>query len=228
MELSGPDDAGVFILAMNDGKDNRLTAAVFERLFESLNIVEAHKGPTALVFTGSGKYFSNGFQMEYLKGVGDNAVLQIHEAFRRFLGLKVPCVAAMNGHAMAGGAMLALAPDFRIMREDRGYFCVNELDLGIAFTQQMCALFEHKVPIRTRSHFVIGGVRYTPTEALKAGLVDELAPESEVLPRAVALAAKLASKGDKKDVFQKVKHSMYPVLDPAAGLKVSQNVAAKL
>merc|ERR1712232_252083 len=107
--------------------DNRFTAAVFSSLFEHLDTVEKHEGPTAVVITGSGNYFSNGFSLEYLKAGGKSAVENMHVALRRLLNSSVPCVAALNGHAMAGGAMLAMACDFRVMREDRGYIGVNEL-----------------------------------------------------------------------------------------------------
>merc|ERR1712232_612288 len=125
-----------------------------------------------MVLTGSGNFFSNGFSLDYLKSSGDEGLYEMHKILWRLQSFGKPVVAALNGHAMAGGAMLAVACDFRVMRNDKGFLCVNELDLGMPFTPQMCAMFERKVPIAARAQFVLGAHRYTPQEALQAGLVD--------------------------------------------------------
>merc|ERR1712012_1181674 len=118
-------------------------------------------------------------------GAGDNGIHEFHKMLSRLQAFGAPVVVAVNGHAMAGGCMLAVACDFRIMNGDKGFFCVNELDLGIAYTPQMCAMFDGKIPVAARARFILGAHRYTPQEALQAGLVDELVPEADVVKRAV-------------------------------------------
>ncbi|MCG2942458.1 enoyl-CoA hydratase/isomerase family protein, partial [Escherichia coli] len=69
---------------------------------------------------------------------------RIHELFSRVLTFSLPTAAAVNGHAFGGGAMLAMAHDYRVMRDDRGYFCFPEVDINIPFTPGMAALIQAK------------------------------------------------------------------------------------
>jgi enoyl-CoA hydratase/carnithine racemase len=103
-------------------------------------------------------------------------------------------VAAVNGHAFAAGGMLALACDQRVMRADRGFFCLPEVDLGIPFSEGMSALIQAKLPVRTAQEAMLTGRRYGGGEAERAEIVDEAAPEEQVLDRAVARASALAGR----------------------------------
>lgn len=130
----------VRILRMDDG-ENRFNRHSVDALHGALDEVEAVEGPCALVTTGSGKFFSNGLDLDWL-GAGDGTegfLGDVHRLFGRVLGLDVYTVAAVNGHAFAAGAMLASAHDQVIMREDRGYWCLPEVDLGLPLTPAMYA-----------------------------------------------------------------------------------------
>ena len=119
----------------------------------------------------------------------------------------VPTVAALNGHTFAGGAILALAHDYRVMREDRGWVCLPEVDLQIPFTDGMAAMLRRKMTPSTERDAVLLGRRFTGPEALAAGMVDALAPEDEVLNRALELVAPLVTKG--RAIVGKLKAGMY-------------------
>jgi enoyl-CoA hydratase/carnithine racemase len=110
------------------------------------------------------------------------------------LEFPVPTVAALQGHTFAAGAMIALAHDFRVMRADRGFFCLPEVDIQIPFTPGMSALIQARLSKRTAHHAMTTGRRYGGTDALAAGIVDEVADEGEVLAKAVELARPLAAK----------------------------------
>jgi enoyl-CoA hydratase/carnithine racemase len=110
------------------------------------------------------------------------------------LALEVPTVAAINGHAFAAGAMLALSVDLAVMRGDRGYFCLPEADLGIPFTPGMNALLTARLSPHVAHRAMVTAHRYTGPEALESGIIAELATEEEVVDRAVSLAAALAGK----------------------------------
>lgn len=208
-DLQGPDAAGVFILKMNDGKENRFTAKFFDGLFAALDKVEANKGPTALVVTGAGKFFSNGFDFDFLQTGGAAPLIAIHKTFERMLNLSVPSVMAVNGHAFAGGAMLALCGDYRIMNADKGFLCVNELQLGLAFTDPMLAVFDAKLPTQLRVPVVMGAERIGAARLAHHGAVDEAVPAAQVLDRARAVAASHAKKGADKALYRKVKGGIY-------------------
>ena len=103
-------------------------------------------------------------------------------------------VAAINGHAFAGGAMLASAHDFRVMREDRGYWCLPEVDLGLPLTPSMAAVITAKLPRETAHEAMMTGQRYDAVEAQMAGIVNLTAAEDDVLADAVDLATDFAEK----------------------------------
>ena len=149
--------------------------------------VEEAEGPKALVTVGSGKFFSNGLDLDHL-GANPNDLqpylFRVHSLFTRILSMPCATVAAQNGHTFAAGAMLAICHDHRVMREDRGYWCLPEVDLGMPFTDGMNALIPARLPPMTAHEAMVTGRRYSGTEALAAGIVNELAAEDQVLPRA--------------------------------------------
>ncbi|WP_277869166.1 enoyl-CoA hydratase-related protein [Nocardioides houyundeii] len=106
--------------------ENRFHPEWLEQTDALLDEIADSTEPAVLVTAGSGKFFSNGLDLEWLGANGDRLgwyVDRIHALFAKVLTLPVPTVAAVNGHAFGGGAMLAMAHDFRVMREDRGFFC---------------------------------------------------------------------------------------------------------
>ena len=105
----------------------------------------------------------------------------VHALYARLLGFAAPTVAAVQGHAFAGGAMLALAHDIRVMRADRGWFCLPEVDINIPFTPGMSALITARLPVNAAHEAMTTGRRYTAPEALGAGIVAEALPEADVL-----------------------------------------------
>ena len=199
----------VVVVTMDRG-ENRLHPRLLSGLESILDAVERDDAPTALVLTGSGKFFSNGLDLEYMAANPEEAeaiLARVHALYGRLLGLGVPTVAAINGHAFAGGAMLALSCDLAVMRSDRGYFCLPEADLGLPFTPGMNALLTARLSPPTAHRAMVTGHRFTGTEALAAGIVTDIAPEHEVLDRAVALAAGLAAKS--RPAVAAIKRGMY-------------------
>ena len=105
----------------------------------------------------------------------------MHHLFERVLALPVPSVAAIQGHAFAGGGMLALAHDFRVMRADRGFFCLPEVDINIPFSRGMSGLIQGRLSKKTAHEAMTTGKRYGGGDALPAGIVDAIANEDDVL-----------------------------------------------
>ena len=103
--------------------------------------------------------------------------------------------------------MLACAHDYIVMREDRGYWCLPEVDLGLPLSPAMYAVVAAHVPEHTMRDALLSGRRYSAPEALAAGIVTEVAAEELVAGRAVARAAELASKN--RDVIRAHKQLMY-------------------
>ncbi len=188
----------VFVLTMQS-EENRFNRPFLDALNRALDDVEASSGPAALVTTGaSPKFYSNGLDLAWLAGDGQNEGGAFVGDVIRFLGrvmaFPVPTVAAINGHAFAAGAMLALAHDFRIMRADRGFICLNEIDIRIPLAPGMAALVRNRLAGTVLRDMVLTGARIGGEEACRRGIVDAALPAAEVLPAAVARAAALADK----------------------------------
>lgn len=190
-------DGDVFVLQMRDG-ENRFSAELLRDLHVALDEVERHAGPAALVTTGEGKFYSNGLALDALAGQGADEIRAylrgVHALFARVLAFPRATVAAMNGHAFAGGLMLALAHDQRVMRADRGYACLPEIDLRLALQPGMTAIIAARLPAQTAHEAITTGRRYGGAEAHAAGIADEAVAEAALLPRAIERAAALAGK----------------------------------
>ncbi len=195
IDLERRDD--VFLLRMQAG-ENRFNPAFLSALDEALDEVEASEGAAALVTTGEGKFYSNGLDLAWLSGDGASEagpfVARVLRLFARVLTFPLATVAAMNGHAFAGGGMLALAHDFRVMRADRGFFCLPEVDLGLPLAPGMTALIKARLPVATAHEAIVTGKRFGGAEAADRGIVDAAADEDAVLSRALEIAAPLAGK----------------------------------
>ena len=183
-------DGAVFVVRMVDD-DNRFHADSVAEWHAAVDEVEASTGPAALVTTGTGKFYSNGFALEQIieDGTIGAVIPEALRLFARFLRLPVYTVAALNGHAFAAGAMLAMTHDARVMRADRGFWCLPEADMGVPLAPGMTALIAARLPIATAHPAIMTAHRWGGEDAVTAGIVDEAVAEDQVLARAVELAA---------------------------------------
>ena len=189
-------DSEVFVLDLG-ADENRFHPAWLASVNAALDEVEAADSPRALVISATGKFWSNGLDLAWLTANSDQLgsyVSTVHSLFARVLTLPVPNVAAIQGHAFAAGAMLALAQDFRVMRADRGYFCLPEVDIQIPFTPGMSALIQARLAKQVAHEAMTTARRYGGGDALRLGIVDAVADEGKVLETAVELARPLAGK----------------------------------
>jgi enoyl-CoA hydratase/carnithine racemase len=181
----------------------------------ALDEVEGADGPKALVTIGSGKSCSNGLDLDWMFGEGKgHANEYLHDVLAligRVLVFPTISVAAINGHAFGAGAQLAMAHDFRVMRSERGYFCMPEIDMRAPLHPGMTAILQARLPKQTVHEMLATGKRDTAEEARARAIVEEVLPEPELLPRALALAAPLAAKAH--PVMRELKRGLYaPVL----------------
>jgi len=204
-------EGSVFVLTMQGG-ENRFNRPFLDALNRALDSVEASPGPAALVTVGGQeKFYSTGLDLDWLGGAGQTEAPRFVDAvialFARLVALDVPTVAAINGHAFAAGGMLALAHDFRVMRADRGFFCLNEVDIGLPLHPGMVALVKSRLGAGVLRDVVLTGARIGGAEACERGIVDEAVPAAEVLPRAIARAATLAQKD--RQTYTALKRGIY-------------------
>lgn len=191
--------------------DNRINPTFLTSVNAALDEVEAAEGPVVAVLTGSGKFFSNGLDLEWMGSAPEGAPLEVvnglQALYSRMLTAPFPLVAAVNGHAFAGGAMLALACDGIVMREDRGFFCVPEVDINIPFTNGMAALCQCRMSPPVAHAAMLSGRRYAAAEAVAAGFVAAAAPEADVESAAAEWARPFAGKSPA--TVRTIKERMY-------------------
>jgi enoyl-CoA hydratase/carnithine racemase len=212
MHLELVDDVHVLHLGDSENRYNAETVAEFAGLVAE---VMAATGPRGLVVVGDGKFWSNGLDLDWMRAhqaESPAALDALQDLYATILAAPFPTVAAIQGHCYAGGAIMSMAFDLRIMREDRGFFCFPEVSIGIPFSAGMSALIASKLPARTATRAMVLGTRYTAPAALAAGIVDETADEAGLLGRAIALASELAPASG--PTMGAIKATLYaPVLD---------------
>ncbi|SRR5581483_6831887 len=186
----------VWLLNLGDG-ENRLNAGWVTDISEALDEVERATGPRAMVTCAEGKFWSNGLDLDWMgqhTREADGFLRDTHRLLARLLVLPVATVAAVQGHVFAAAVMFACAHDQVLMRADRGFWCLPEVDLGLSFTPGMDALLRARLPVRAAQRAMTTGQRYGGIEAHAAGLIDATAADGQVLPAALALAGPLAAK----------------------------------
>jgi enoyl-CoA hydratase/carnithine racemase len=216
VDLSWQGD--VAVITMDEG-ENRFDLDVVTRWHLLIDEVLDHDGPLALVTTGTDRFYSNGLNLDWLMSNPESAREFLHELNRlwgRILGLDCVTVAAVNGHCFGAGALLTAAHDRIIMRADRGYWCMPEVDLALPVSEKMAALLLARLPRPAIATSLTTAHRFTGPEALAAGIADEILPESEVLSAAVAWAAAIAPKS--REVIGIHKQMLYgPVIEALSG-----------
>jgi enoyl-CoA hydratase/carnithine racemase len=186
----------VFVLNLGE-TENRFNFDSIDRLLSLLDEVESAAGDKALVTVGTGKFWSNGLDLDWmLAGNIDlvDLVTRVQELFARVLEAPYPTVAAIQGHCYAAGGMLALAHDARFMREDRGFLCFPEVDIKMQFTSGMTSLLTAKLNPQAAHQSMVLGRRFAAPDAAALGMIDGTFAEADLLANSLAYANTLVGK----------------------------------
>ncbi len=188
---------GMAVLVLGDGL-NTVDGEWLDGVIDAIDRLEGAEQPPALVTIGSQRAYCTGYDLEFLAGLEQGEVEAEVErsldVLARILTYPGPTVAALSGHAFGYGAMLALAHDQRVMRADRGWFCLPEVDLGLAFQPFQLALIRARLMPQTAHRAITTGHRFDAAEALAAGIVEHIAEPDALKGRALELAADGAGK----------------------------------
>lgn len=190
------DDVAVLIL--EHGKVNAIDIELFEGIEKALEelALTTPDAPRALVLTGNGRSFSAGLDLfRLLREDADycrRLLARLNDSLAQLLELPVPVVAALDGHTIAGGCILAAACDRRLMVEGDAKIGVSELLVGVPFPTVALELLRDLLPPHRVRDLITTGRLLDPPEALAIGLVDDLVPAGELLERACAQAAAYA------------------------------------
>jgi enoyl-CoA hydratase len=186
---------GIEVLTLRHGKANALDIELCDALatrFLALRLADAK----AIIITGTDNIFSAGVDLKRLSDGGAAYVRDflphLHRLYEAVFFHPKPVVAAINGHAVAGGCVLAACADRRIMARNAGRIGVTELLVGVPFPALAFEILRFGVPAANLAEFTYSGATYPFDAALDRGWVDELAEPSELLEDALAVAQELA------------------------------------
>lgn len=208
MSISLTEESGVATLHLG-ADENTFDASRIAAVLGLLRELEESGSRAPLLTTADGKYWSNGFDMDWVMDpdARDATRAAGHALLGRMLTLGRPTAAVLQGHAFGLGAMFALAHDYRVVRADRGFLCLPEVDLGIPFTEGMSALAAAKIPAGARLDAMAYGHRFGGSEAAARGLTDIATTEAELPAAAAALVQ--ARQGKDPRVVSAIKRELY-------------------
>jgi enoyl-CoA hydratase/carnithine racemase len=209
--VSTQRERDTLVLTVDSG-ENRLTLPVLDEWEQALATVEQDETITSFVSIGAGKFYSNGLDLDTLSGPdgGDKYLDRVNELLARLITLPVVTVSGIVGHAFGAGAMLALAHDQAVMRRDRGFICLPEVDLGMPFPPLMGALLRATLDVAVAREAMTLGMRFGGKEAKERRMVAMIVQQTEVLPAALWMASDRGGKNRqalqtiKEDVFKDV------------------------
>ena len=186
----------VTLIRLTHGKVNAFDVELMEDWISALDTLE-HDESRAAIVTAAGSVFSAGVDLRRLTEGGVDYVRTftplLGRAFLKTLTFPKPLIAAVNGHAIAGGCILACACDYRIMADGAGRIGTPELAVGVPFPSIALEILRLTVPAHRLQALIYRGLTCSPEEALTSGFVDEVAPAGELLDRALAVAGRLGA-----------------------------------
>jgi 3,2-trans-enoyl-CoA isomerase len=187
----------VTTVTMNRGKVNALNEAMVDELRDVFNNLKDNPDVRAVILAGKGKFFSFGFDVPELYDYSPEAFTGY---LRKFTGLYTdmfvfprPLIAAINGHAIAGGCMLATACDIRFMVTGKAKISLNEITFGSAVFAGSVEMLRFIIGSRNAEKILLRGTMMSAEEALAVDLVDEIVVDNELQEAATQLAHDLAS-----------------------------------
>lgn len=187
---------GIAVMILRHGKVNAFDIEFCEAIAARFRELRASDAK-AVVLTAQGKVFSAGVDLIRLSEGGAGYVRKflpvLHKLFDAVFFHPKPVVAAVNGHAIAGGCVLACCADRRIMARQSGRIGVTELPVGVPFPALAFEILRTAVPIRYLAEVTYSGATYDSDNALERGFIDEIAEPSELLEDAFAVAQELAA-----------------------------------
>jgi enoyl-CoA hydratase len=188
---------GVALLRLDRPPANALDRAVFDAFTATLARLEADAAVRAVVVTGTGRFFSAGLDLFAVfadDAAGFDAFTRAFDAgWRALFGFPKPLIAAVNGHAIAGGAVLAACADVRLLADGDARLGFTEIQVGVTFPASALEPVRWACAGPHLAELLCRGLTHPPAEALVRRLVDEVVPADALLPRATALAAELGA-----------------------------------
>jgi len=170
-------------ITLNRPKVNALNDQLIDELKVAFQNAESDQNVNAVILTGEGSFFSFGFDvpgfMSYSKDAFQCYVEKYSDMVKEIFMFPKPIIAALNGHTVAGGSVLALACDYRIMISGKAKIALNEMTFGSTLFSCVTETLRYAVGSKESEQIIYTGKMHSAEEALALGLVDAIANEDE-------------------------------------------------
>jgi enoyl-CoA hydratase/carnithine racemase len=203
-------DAGIATAKLNRGVTNALDLELLNALSDTLRRLQPDPDVHALVLASANdKFFSIGFDIPQLLKLPQEVFRVFYQTFNRtcmdLYTFPKPTVAAITGHAIAGGCILALCCDYRFIAQGRKLMGLNEIKLGVPVPYPADCILRHLIGVRNARDVLDSGEFYQPEQLHSIGLVDQVLPLERVLPVSIEMARTLG--GLPQTAFAMIKHN---------------------
>ncbi len=180
-------------------KVNALNESVVDELHQCFNKLALDDEVKSIVLSGEGSFFSFGLDVpefySYSKEEFLGFMFRFSSLLKALFLFPKPVVGALNGHAIAGGCMLAMTCDYRLMVSEKAKISLNELTFGSTLFSTGVEMLRFLIGDNKASRIVYSGSMYSPEDALQLGLIDELVPIENFRSSALKIAKDFSGKG---------------------------------
>ena len=199
MSLTNIDSQnGVTTLTLNRGKVNAMNEEMVDHLLETFRQLSSDTSTRAVVLTGQGSFFSFGLDVpelyDYSPQDFTRFLIKFTDLYLRVFEFPKPLIAAVNGHAVAGGFMIAIPCDYRLMVTGKAKISLNEVTFGSSVFAGSIEILKCVTGHRNAEIIAASGKMYSAEEAKALGLIDEVCAPEAVLPRVQQIAAEMAAR----------------------------------
>ncbi|KAL0003052.1 hypothetical protein SO802_016833 [Lithocarpus litseifolius] len=223
----------IFILTIKGSDEHRLNPTLFDAIQSALHRVRAESASSsALITTAQGKFFSNGYDLAWAGTSTARRELmnsKLQSLVTDLISLPIPTIAAVSGHASAAGFILALSHDYILMRSDRGFLYMSELDIKLVIPPWFIALVECKIgsPMARRA-VVLKAAKITAKQAVELGIIDSAHDSAdETVDSAVRLGEELAKRGWDGHVYGQNRMRLFAKVLDAIALHTTESTQTR-
>ncbi|GMI83410.1 delta(3), delta(2)-enoyl CoA isomerase 1, ENOYL-COA HYDRATASE/ISOMERASE C [Hibiscus trionum] len=223
----------LFILTLTGEDEHRLNPTRIDAIRSALNQIRSDSNSlsgSALITTAHGKFFSNGYDLAWAGSSPDKIRLmssKLRDLVADLISFPMPTVAAITGHACAAGMIFALSHDYIVMRKDRGFLYMSEMDIGLKIPAWFMAVISCKIgDARVGRDVVLKARKLTAKQAVESGIIDAAFDNAEeTVKGAVELGEELVKKGWNGQVYSENRKGFYKkILDKIGADETTDDV----